>query len=475
MAIVPVILCGGAGTRLWPVSREAMPKPFMRVGAKSLLQRTWERAAAVPGVTEAAVVTNVAYSYKAAEELMDERDSRAINLLLEPFGRNTAPAIALAALWAEHRFGRDAVMLVLPADHLVEPEGEFAVAVQDAASIAARTGSLVLFGVTPTAPETGFGYIEWGSAVGELRAHKVLRFIEKPTAERAAQLLQAGNVVWNSGMFCFTVGAILDALAKYAPDVLSAARGVAAASSFDGSQISFAADSFATLPDISIDYAVMERAENVLVVPCGFGWSDIGNWKAVSDANPSDEAGNVNEGNGLFIKSRSTYIRSDNNRLVAAVGVTDLVVVDTADAVLVAHKSASQEVKEVVRQLREIGNEAYKLHTTVHRPWGTYTTLMEAEGFKIKRIVVKPGQALSLQFHHKRAEHWVVVRGEALVQVGDEEFVTKPGQSRYIPRGERHRLSNRTREEVEIIEVQCGEYLGEDDIVRLVDNYGRVA
>jgi mannose-1-phosphate guanylyltransferase len=452
-----------------------MPKPFMRVQGKSLLQRTWERAWAIPNVTHAAVVTNVAYSYKSAEELMDERGARAISLLLEPFGRNTAPAVALAALWVEASFGSDAVMFVFPADHLIEKEEEFVSAAMDAAAIAQSTGSLVLFGVTPSAPETGFGYIEWGAAVGETRAHKVLRFVEKPSVEKATEFLRAGNFVWNSGMFCFTAGAILKSLSEHAPDVLEAARKVMVGTETSGSQVTFDAVAFAGLPDISIDYAVMERADNVVVIPCNFGWSDIGSWKAVSEAQQPDESGNVSEGKGMFIKSRRTYIRSENMRLVAAVGVEDLVVIDTADAVLVAHKSASQDVKEVVRALREQGDEAYKLHATVHRPWGSYTTLMEDNGFKIKRIVVKPGQALSLQYHHQRAEHWVVVRGEATVQIGDDEYVTVPGQSRYIPKGERHRLTNRTKAEVEIVEVQCGEYLGEDDIVRLVDNYGRAA
>jgi mannose-1-phosphate guanylyltransferase len=474
MQIVPVILCGGAGTRLWPVSRESLPKPFMRVGGKSLLQRTWERAWAVPNVVHAAVVTNVGYSYKTAEELMDEQGARAISLLLEPRGRNTGPAVALAALWAHANFGDDAVMLVLPADHLIEAEDEFTSAIAAGARIARETGNLTLFGISPSAPETGFGYIEWGGAIGETRAHKVTRFVEKPSAVKAVEYLTAGNYVWNSGMFCFTTAAILSAFKNHAPDLLAAAETVIAKSPLAGSQVTFDATTFDALPDISIDYAVMEKADNVAVVPCNFGWSDIGSWKAVSDSHEPDDLGNVSDGHAIFVDSRHTYVRSDSGRVVAAVGVDDLVVVDTADAVLVSHKNASQQVKEVVRVLRDKNHEAYKLHTTVHRPWGTYTTLVEADGFKIKRIMVKPGQALSLQFHHKRAEHWVVVRGTATVQVGDTEYETYAGQSRYVPQGAKHRLANRTDEMVEIIEVQCGSYLGEDDIVRLVDNYGRV-
>lgn len=472
MQIIPIILSGGAGTRLWPVSREAMPKPFMRIGNNSLLQRTWERAWAVPGVAHAAIVTNVAYSYKTAEELMDERGARSISLLLEPVGRNTAPAVAVAALWARANFGDDAVLLVMPADHLMENEHAFVQAARDAATIALSSRLLVLFGITPTAPESGFGYIEWGEGIGDSRAHLVKRFVEKPSLERAAEYLRLGNFVWNSGMFCFTAGAILSSIKQHAPAVLAAAERVAERTSLAGPQVLFDAQTFAAMPDVSIDYAVLEKAVNVAVLPYSHGWSDIGSWKAVSEAHQADESGNVTEGHAIYVKATRNYVRADK-RVVAAVGVDDLIVVDTPDAILVAHKDASQDVREVVLRLREQGNDAYKLHTTVHRPWGTYTTLLEEVGFKIKRITIKPGQALSLQYHHHRAEHWVVVRGLAHVQIGDTEFPTAPGQSRYIPQGETHRLSNRGDEVVEIIEVQCGSYLGEDDIVRLVDNYGR--
>jgi mannose-1-phosphate guanylyltransferase len=473
MQIVPIILSGGAGTRLWPVSREALPKPFMRVGERTLLQRTMDRAWAVPGVQAAAVVTNVAYAYKTAEELMNQDGAPAISLLLEPFGKNTAPAVALAALWTQTNAGDDAVMLVMPADHLMENEREFVRAIEDAARIAVERQSLVLFGITPTGPETGFGYIEWGPAVADdLRGHAVNRFVEKPSRDKAKEYIAAGNFVWNSGMFCFTVKTILAAFAEHAPDVLAVARKVAGRTALQSTQVTFESAEFEKFKDISIDYAVMEKARNVVVVPYSHGWSDIGSWKAVAETQQADAAGNVTEGKAIFVNTRGTYVRAES-RVVAAVGVEDLIVVDTPDAILVAHKNASQDVKEVVRALREQGNEAYKLHTTVHRPWGSYTTLLESEGFKIKRIVVKPGQALSLQFHHHRAEHWVVVRGQALVQVGDEVLPTKVGQSRYIPVGEKHRLTNPGTEDVEIIEVQCGTYLGEDDIVRLVDNYGR--
>jgi mannose-1-phosphate guanylyltransferase len=442
-------------------------------GGKSLLQMTWERAWALPEVRHAAVVTNMAYSYKTAEELMGQSGAGEISLLLEPVGRNTAPAVALSALWAQARFGSEVVILVLAADHLIDKQVEFTAAVNDAAALAQREGRLVLFGIEPTGPETGYGYIEWGSTIDNSRAHEVVRFVEKPTLEKAKGYLRAGNFVWNSGMFCFTAAAILQALEQHAPEVLQAARAIAARSDLkSGSQVVFDPELFGALPDISIDYAVMEKAANVAVIPCAFGWSDIGSWKAVAQAHETDEQGNTTEGNAILVNARGTYVRSED-RLVAAVGVDDLVVIDTADAVLVAHKESSQQVREIVAQLKSEGHLAVKEHVTVHRPWGTFTTIEERSAYKVKRIVVNPGQSLSLQLHHKRAEHWVVVRGEAIVQIGDAEHLTRPGEYRYIPLGERHRLTNRTSEPVELVEVQVGSYLGEDDIVRLVDNYGR--
>jgi mannose-1-phosphate guanylyltransferase len=472
--ILPVILSGGSGTRLWPVSRESAPKPFMKLaGGKSLLQLTWERAWRLPTVSHAAVVTNMAYSYKVAEELMDETGAKQISMLLEPVGRNTAPAIALSALWAKQRYGGEVVILILPADHLIDKPSEFEAAVIDAVALAHREQRIVLFGIEPTGPETGFGYIEWGKPIPGSRSHEVVRFVEKPSTDKARAYLEAGNFVWNSGMFCFTADAILAALQLHAPQVLTAAARVAGRSDLSaGSQISFDPALFSELPDISIDYAVMERADNVAVIPCAFGWSDIGSWKAVADSYETDDLGNTTQGNAILLNARGTYVRSED-RLVAAVGVEDLVVIDTADAVLVAKKESSQQVRELVARLKSEGHAEAKDHVTVQRPWGSFRTIEEGPGFKIKRIVVNPQQSLSLQLHHKRAEHWVVVRGEAIVQIGDEEVLTRPGEYRFIPLGEKHRLSNRTTEPVEIVEVQIGSYLGEDDIVRLVDDYGR--
>lgn len=452
-----------------------MPKPFMKLsGGKSLLQLTWERACALPGVSHATVVTNMAYSYKTAEELMDQTGSKQISLLLEPVGRNTAPAVTLAALWAQAKFGSDVVLIVLAADHLIDKQAEFNAAVADAAALAQREGRLVLFGIQPSAPETGYGYIEWGAPIDGSRAHEVVRFVEKPSTAKATEYLSAGNFVWNSGMFCFTADAILAALERHAPDVLRAAEKVAARSPMDATgQVVFDAASFDQLPDISIDYAVMERARNVAVIPCAFGWSDIGSWKAVAQTQTTDESGNSIEGDAILVNARGTYVRAEN-RLVAAVGVEDLVVIDTQDAVLVAHKESSQHVKEIVAKLRKDGHVAAKEHLTVHRPWGKYTVLHDAPQFKVKRIEVSPGKKLSLQMHHKRSEHWVVVQGSALVTVGEKIVTLGPNESIYVPMQITHRIENVTDQVLTIVEVQCGDYLGEDDIVRFSDDFGRV-
>ena len=474
MQLLPIILSGGSGTRLWPVSREAMPKPFMKIaGGKSLLQMTWERACALPNVSHAAVVTNMAYSYKTAEELMDESGARQISLLLEPVGRNTAPAVALAALWARDKFGPEVVLVVLAADHLIDQQAGFNDAVADAAALAQREGSLVLFGIEPSGPDTGYGYIEYGEQIAGSRAHQVVRFVEKPSVEKATEYLRAGNFVWNSGMFCFTAAAVLAALEQHAPLVLLAAQRVAQRSPMNATgQVLFDTAAFGEMPDISIDYAVMEKAANVAVIPCAFGWSDIGSWRAVAETRVTDKDGNSTEGDAILVNSRGTYVRAEN-RLVAAVGVDDLVVIDTPDAVLVAHKDSSQQVKDIVAKLRREGHTAAKEHLTVHRPWGKYTVLHEAARFKVKHIEVKPGKKLSLQLHDKRSEHWVVVQGTARVTVGDTIADLHPNESIYVPAQTKHRIENATDGGLTIVEVQCGDYLGEDDIVRFDDEYGR--
>ena len=482
--LIPMILSGGAGTRLWPLSREAAPKPFMQLpDGDTLLAKTAARALSLPGVAAFLTVTNRDYYFHTKDTYAGLQGTSGPPpvYLLEPFGRNTAPAIALAALCARARGFGQAVLLVMPSDHLIRDQQAFAAAVERAKTLALG-GALVTFGITPTHAETGFGYIECGEPLAAAEgsapaAFRALRFVEKPPLALARDYLAAGHYVWNSGMFAFTADAILDALERHAPGVLAAARPVAQAlrGLADGSMLEIDAALFAAVPDISIDYAVMERAAeagDVAVVRGTFDWSDVGSWQAVAALTEADADGNRGQGERVAIATRGTYVHAPD-RIVATVGVENLVIVDTPDAVLVAHRDHLQKVKEVVGELKARGHESYRLHRTVSRPWGTYTTLEEAPGFKIKRIEVRPGAALSLQLHHRRSEHWVVVRGIAHVTNGEREFDVRPNESTYIPVETRHRLENRGSEPLAIIEVQCGDYLGEDDIVRFDDRYGR--
>jgi mannose-1-phosphate guanylyltransferase len=475
MKVVPTILCGGAGTRLWPVSRESLPKPFMRMpDGRSLLQSTASRVFGLDGIVEFAVVTNTAYAYQIAADLAEVGLPVPLSLLLEPEGRNTAPAIALASLWAREAHGGDCLLLVLPADHLIQDVPAFIAACEKALRLAA-SGRLVTFGITPTRPDSGFGYIEFDPGEDTLGALDVLRFVEKPSLETAAQYLATGRFAWNSGMFCFSAQALLDAMAAHAPDVLAAAHAV-----FDApgtariakDQIRFDPEAFRKQPNISIDYALMERAANVALVPCEIGWSDIGSWKALAEAYGGDAQGNATVGPALLLDSRNTYVQA-HGRFIAALGVENLVVVDTPDALLVAHKDASQQVRDVVAHLKQQGTALAVDHATVQRPWGSFTVLSEGVGFKVKRIEVKPGASLSLQMHRKRSEHWVVITGTASVTRGEETSELRANQSTYIPVGVKHRLANPGSEPLQIVEVQCGSYVGEDDIERFSDIYGR--
>ena len=471
--IIPIILSGGAGTRLWPISRRMHPKPFMEVAGKPLLAHALERAALI--ADEALIVTNHDHYYLTENVLKETPKVPKVSYLLEPEGRNTAPAIALAVRHIQKAHGDDAVCLVLAADHLISDDAAFEKAVGQA-SEQAQADNLVVFGIRPTAPETGYGYLEV-SAAGD--APQPLKgFVEKPDRATAEAYLAAGRYYWNSGMFCFTAGVMAENMAAHAGDVWVASEVAFAEANEEAGVTRFEEASFIAQPDISIDYAVMEKAEKIAMVPAGFGWSDVGSWDAVAGAHEADADGNSAMGADKvqFVEARNTHIESlsHTEKAIAAIGVDNLVVVDTPDALLVADRAKSQEVKLVVEALKASADaELTELPATVHRPWGTYATLKQEDGYQVKRITVAPGQKLSLQYHHKRAEHWVVTQGQAIVQVGDEEFETGTGEYRYIPLGEKHRLTNIGDSELVLVEVQVGNYLGEDDIVRLDDVYGR--
>lgn len=474
--LVPVILSGGAGTRLWPVSRSAYPKPFMRMGdGESLLMKTLDRALRVAEDGHVLTVTGRDYYFLTRDEYANYAgaDLDKLPFLLEPVGRNTAPAALLAALHARERFGDDTTLLILPADHLIRDIDAFIADAARAAALA-QDGWLVTFGIRPTHPETGFGYIRMGDAIADRDGRAVGAFVEKPSSETAESYVASGNYVWNSGMFCFRTDALLAAAAETCPDVLAAAQACHAGAISHESPVEFAREAFLAQPDISIDYAIMERAPRVAVVPAAFDWSDIGSWKAMSDLEEdADAAGNRVRGQAIIVESENCYIQSDT-RMVAAVGVKDLVIVDTGDAVLVSHRERAQQVKLVVERLRATNHDSASFHKTVHRPWGSFTVLEDAADCKVKRLVVKPGHVLSLQLHHRRSEHWTVVEGTAKVRIGERELLLNRNESAYIPMNTVHRLENPTSTDVHLIEVQCGDYFGEDDIVRLEDRYGRV-
>jgi len=467
--LIPLILSGGSGTRLWPVSRKNLPKQFLALaGQGTLFQQAIARTRQLPQVAAPIVVASDDHRFLAADQLLEAGIDDA-TIVLEPLARNTAPAIALGALQAIDR-DADAVLLVLPADHLIGDTAAFAAAVEKALPLAEQ-GWLVTFGIRPDRPETGFGYIRHGEAVGD--GYHVDQFVEKPDLATAKSYVADGGYDWNSGMFLFKASRYLEELAAHAPAMLAAVREAHAKASVDLDFVRIDRDAFALVPDDSIDYAVMEKTRRAAVIPVSCAWSDIGSWSALWQTSAHDAQGNAHDGDTLAIDTRNSLLRSHDRHLLATVGVDDLIVVTTPDATLVAHRDAAQDVKKIVEKLKAAGRSEHSLHRVVHRPWGKYDSLEEGERFQVKRIVVKPGASLSLQKHHHRAEHWIVVSGTAEVTCDDKVFLLGENQSTYIPLGSKHRLRNPGKLPLELIEVQSGSYLGEDDIVRFDDVYGR--
>jgi mannose-1-phosphate guanylyltransferase/mannose-6-phosphate isomerase len=466
--LVPVILSGGAGTRLWPLSRELHPKQMLPlVGSNTMLQDTVRRLAGLE-VAAPMVVCNEAHRFLVAEQLRSI-DCKPRAIVLEPAGRNTAPAIALAAHATLAGEEGDPLLLVLPADHVIPDVAAFHRAIE-VASAAARNGSLVTFGIVPTNPETGYGYIRRGGLAGG--SYRIAEFVEKPDAARAQAFLASGDYYWNSGMFLFRARRYLEELEKFAPDIAAACGNsfAGAVRDLDFTRIDPAA--FRECRSESIDYAVMEKTSDAVVVPLDAGWSDVGNWTSLHAACDHDSQGNALFGDVMVEDTHDSYVYS-SSRLVATVGLRDHVVVETKDAVLVAPKERAQDVKKLVARLKAVGRYEHALHREVFRPWGSYDSIDVGERFQVKRLIVHPGGALSLQMHHHRAEHWVVVSGTASITRGDETFLLEENQSTYIPVGVRHRIENPGRIPLHIIEVQSGSYFGEDDIVRFEDRYGR--
>ena len=473
IALVPVILCGGTGTRLWPLSRASYPKqywPLAGTGEHTLLQQTQQRLAGLPGLGSPLLICNEDHRFIVAEQLRQIGvEPQAI--LLEPVGRNTAPAVAVAALQATAH-GEDPLLLVLAADHVIRDAATFRATVT-AGMAAAEAGQLVTFGIVPTAPETGYGYIEAAqSLLGANEPVPIARFVEKPDRATAEQFLATGRFTWNSGMFLFKASAILAELERLAPEVVSACRSSLEHDSADLDFLRLEREAFASCPSVALDVAVMERTDRGAVLPLEAGWSDVGSWSALWETADQDSDGNVLRGRVISEGSSNCYLRSEH-RLVVGLGVEDLVVVETDDVVLVAHRDRAQEVKAIVGRLEREGAPESKAHRKIYRPWGSYDGVTEGERWQVKRIVVNPGASLSLQMHHHRAEHWIVVQGTAVVEKDGGRELVGENQSTYIPLGCRHRLSNPGKIPVELIEVQSGPYLGEDDIVRFEDRYGR--
>ncbi len=454
-----LLLTGGSGTRLWPLSRRRFPKQFLRFGELSLLRETAQRLLQSVKPEDIIVLTNKDYRFQVMNELEGLGISHAV---LEPVAKNTAPAIALGAAYCRYILGcsDEEVLFVSPSDHKISPPDALA-KVMPAIEFMARRGHIVTLGIPPTRPETGYGYIELGDALEE-GFYKVERFTEKPDEATAREYLSSGRFLWNSGMFAFTIGTITQELSCHLPSV-----GELMLKGYEEML-----EAFSELPSISIDYAVMERSSRIVTLPFEVSWSDVGSWDSLFEVLVKDQNGNVTQGDVLTLSTKNSLVLS-KDRLLVTVGLKDSIVIETEDAVFVAPRGESQQVREVVDALTAQGRQEAEENPTVFRPWGSYTVLKESEGYKVKKVVVKPGETLSLQRHRHRSEHWVVVKGEALVTVGEDEMVLRPNQSAYVPKGVIHRLANTTDEPLEIIEVQVGDYVGEDDIERFEDRYGR--
>lgn len=471
LIIVPVILAGGTGSRLWPLSRSAYPKQLLPlVSGKTMLQETLLRIQSIPMMHSPIVICNQEHRFLVAEQL-NEIGIHDAAIILEPVGRGTAPAAAIAALYSKKHATSDPILLILPADHVIQDQHNLMTSIQMAATNAA-CDQLVTFGVKPTYPETGYGYIKATKEPNECHAHAVIQFVEKPDQETATQYITSGQYYWNSGMFMFKASHFLKELERYAPDIVHICDVTMANAIQDLDFVRLDLTLFSDCPSNSIDYAVMEHTKQAVLIPLNALWSDVGSWASLWEVQQPDQNGNVLQGDVFTEQVSNSYLRAES-RMLAVVGVSDHIVVETQDAVLVAHKDNSQAVKNMVEKLKKNQRTETDMHRRVYRPWGYYETVDKSEFFQVKRITVKPGARLSLQMHHHRSEHWIVVSGVAEVTKGEEVFTIKANESTYIPQGVKHRLTNQGKINLELIEVQSGTYLGEDDIVRFEDVYGR--
>ena len=469
--LLPVIMAGGTGSRLWPMSRELYPKQFLRLyGQRSMLQETVLRLDDVDA-REPVVICNQEHRFLVAEQLR-QINKLSHNIILEPVGRNTAPAIALAALSANEN-GDDTILLVLAADHIINNKLAFHQAIKSAFKFALQ-GRLVTFGIVPTGPETGYGYIHRGQeeTLDEQIAYQVSRFVEKPNKETAESYIASGEYYWNSGMFMFRAKKYLEELEKFRPDILDACKAVIQGCKESDEFIKVDRDLFIACPDESVDYAVMEKTTDAVVVGLDADWSDVGSWSALWEVSPKDDKGNVLTGDTFLHNANNCYINTDE-KLIAAIGVDDLVIINTKDAVLVVNKDQVQDVKKVVEYLKANHRSEYKRHREIYRPWGRCDVVVQTERFNVNRITVKPGAAFSMQMHHHRTEHWVILSGTGEVTIKDQKFLLTENQSTFIPIGAQHRLENPGKIPLELLEIQSGSYLGDDDIIRIKDQYGR--